>query len=180
MLQIQVKISDFVSYCERVKAAGRNMASFLTVWGQAVAKEARTNARGKGGRHFWREIAQATRVQSVGPEEVSVANYHVAGGHKQTGGPIVAGKTSKYLTIPITDEARGKRAAEFEMGGRVLFVPKGTHVLGYSEDGAFHALFVLVTKTKPQKAEPWFPDAPRISEIGLYECSRFAQGAINA
>lgn len=182
MLRITVNAKEFEALCARVKAAGGQMRSWLLVWGNAVAKEARTNARQKGGRSFWREIAQATRVERAGTDSVSVANYHVAGGHKQTGGPIET-KDKKALTIPLTDEAKRKRAAEFELGGRKLFRPgppgQKANVLGYAdEDGVFHPLFALVKRTRAQAAEPWFPDAPRVSAIGLQECERFVQGLI--
>jgi hypothetical protein len=164
---------DVVAFLEKHGQELQKLGPFLMVWGNAVAKEARQNARAKGGRNLWREIARATRVEKLGQLGVAVACYHVAGGHKQFGGPIVA-TNAKALTIPIAPEAEGKRAAEFELGGRELFVPKGTHVLGYSDDeGQFHALFVLVKRTKPQRAFPWMPGAERVGEIGMSEAARW-------
>jgi len=158
-----------------------NPLLFLVPWGNAVAKDARANARAKGGRRFWREIARATRVRTVSPNAVEVANWHVAGGHKQTGGEIRP-KRAKALTIPISDEAKGKRAGEFEVGGRDLFVlPKDqgdtTGILGYSDNGEFHALFVL-RKRVVQEAEPWWPDARRTTQLGIIEADRFVDKEI--
>ena len=168
------QVSDLVDSLRRF--AGDPLRWILP-WGNAVAKEARETARDKGGRSFWRQIAAATRVATVSADSVEVANWHVAGGHKQTGGPIRA-KNVAMLTIPISDEARGKRASEFEDGGRDLFtVParSGNRVLGYADIDGFHGLFVLVKETRSQAADPWFPTEARIGEIGLAEAFRMLE-----
>lgn len=151
---------------------------FLTVWGQRTAKTARTTARGKGGRRFWREIARSVRVRSVGADTVSVHTAHVAGAQKEFGGTIRP-KNAKALTIPVSDEARGKRASEFEGGGRDLFVlgrDKGDTIglLGYSEGNRFHALFVL-RKRVVQDPDPWWPTPAQTLRTGNDEASRWAQ-----
>jgi hypothetical protein len=173
MLTLKINATDAQAYLARVLAVGGRTTAYLKRWGNAVAKEARDNARAKGGKSFWRQIAAATRVAQVDDQTVSVANWHIAGAQKQYGGTITA-KNAKALTIPITDEAKRKRASEFTAGGRVLFVPKGTSVLGYADDTGFHALFVL-RKSVTQKPEPWFPDAARVTILGDIECNRYVQ-----
>jgi hypothetical protein len=172
----------------KTEAFVKNPLPFLTVWGNAVGKEARETARSKGGRQFWHEIAQSTRVQTVSATGVSVHSTHIAARQKQYGGRISApGKGpsatgSQWLTIPLVEEAKRKRAREFELGGRELFVPLGTHVLGYVEKrgkgkGTFHALYALV-KSVTQAAEPWFPEPERAWQLGAGEAQRWLERAL--
>jgi hypothetical protein len=181
MFSVQINAKEFTDLVDRVKAAGGSTRTILARWGQAVSIKARGNARAKGGKKFWRQIADSVRLKTLSSESVEVGVWHVAAGHKQTGGPIVA-KNVKNLTIPIPGSgAEGKRASEFEQGGRDLFVPKGTHVLGYSDgNDQFHALYILTPRTKPQRPDPFFPDGPAISAIGLYEANRYIGGLLKA
>lgn len=153
---------------QKKAAALDNDLPFLKTWGNAVARKARENARSKssGGR-FWKSIARSVRLRQVSTNAVEISSDHFAARQKQEGGVITA-KNAAALTIPITDEAKGKRASEFETGGRQLFVPKGTSVLGYSDNGEFHALYVL-RKSVRQDAEPWFPSVAEVNAIGIRE-----------
>ncbi len=141
---------------------------FLKTWGNSVAKSARANARAKGGRRFWRGIAQSVRLQQVSDDTLIVGSDHFAAAQKQFGGRIEA-KNKEALTIPITEEAKGKTVAEFKMGGRPLFRLPGSNVLGYSAHGEFFPEYALVKRTKPQKADPWFPDNAEVSALGMKE-----------
>jgi len=150
-------------------------------WGQAVAKQARDTARARPGKRFWADLARSVQVRAVAEESVSVHSTHVAAAQKQFGGPIVPKPGgARALTIPITDEARGKRAAEFEAGGRDLFVlPRDqgdtVGILGYSDGrDTFHALFVLRRRVV-QKPEPWWPTADEAIAHGNREFARHIQ-----
>jgi hypothetical protein len=171
MISIKINSADVQSYLSRIQSLGGQVRPFLMRWANAIAKEARDTARAKGGKRFWRQIAAATRVKAISDSTVEIANWHVAGAQKQYGGPIEA-KNAKALTIPIAPEAHGKRAADFTTGGRQLFVPKGTSVLGYADATGFHALFAL-RKRVMQKPEPWFPATPRITLLGDLEANRY-------
>jgi len=173
MMQIKISESDIKKIENLQRAMPRPSKHFL-LWGQSVTTKARKNARAKGGKSFWREVAQATVLESVSDTSAVVANYHVAGGHKQTGG-VIRAKNAKALTIPITEEAKRKRAGEFAQGGRKLFVipsKKGDAatkgILGYSDGEKFYPLFVLRTRVE-QAAEPWFPSAAEIANMGVAE-----------
>jgi hypothetical protein len=94
----------------------------------------------------------------------------VAAAQKQYGGTIRA-KNARALTIPIAPEAEGKRAAEFAMGGRPLFViasKGGNSILGYSAGDQFVPLYVL-KRSVTQKADPFFPTDDEIGAIGVSE-----------
>ena len=183
MLVGKVNAEQAREYLRRVAGKLDAPLDLLLPWGQAIAKEARGNARQKPGRHFWRDVAKATRVQTVSSDTVSVANYHVAGAQKQFGGTIRP-KTAKALTIPIDEEAEGRRAAEFEVGGRELFViggksgdPKTRGILGYSEGDRFHALYVLRSSVT-QAPEPWWPTDARVNALGMMEAERYLMGGL--
>lgn len=141
-------------------------------WSHAVSREAKRNAlkRKKGG-GFWLSIADSVRVSLVHNNGAEIKADHFAARHKHEGGTIRA-KNAKSLTIPIAKEAKGKRAAAFEKGGRDLFVPKGTNVLGYSVDGQFHGLFALV-KSVTHKAEPWWPSEDDVARLGMREAEHW-------
>lgn len=158
------------------KLTGPARQGFVLAWGRRTAVQAQRNARAKGGRRFWRDLSRSINVRSVGPEGVEVFSDHVAAAQKQFGGPISApgkgayAKGAKALTIPISEEAEGKTAAEFTLGGRKLFVigkkdGERLGVLGYDEGGEFHALFAL-RKRVVQKADPFFPKQDEVMALG--------------
>lgn len=150
---------------------------FFKTWANAVAKEARDNARAhsKGG-EFWLGIAKATRISSVSDSGATVENNHVAGAQKQFGGRIRA-RNKQALTIPIEPEAKGKKVSEFEDGSRKLFRLPGTSVLGYSSNGKFIGLFVL-RQSVWQKPEKWWPDDAAVSAMGVREAAWHVSRAI--
>jgi len=139
-------------------------------WGQGVARMAKQNARQHPGR-FWREIADSVKLFAVDEYTQIVETDHVAAAQKQFGGDIRP-KNKRALTIPVADEAKGKKASDFELGGRPLFVMRSARVkdqdtvgvLGYSAGGEFHPLFVLRTKVH-QEPEPWWPTEAEV--IGI-------------
>ena len=145
-----------------------NPAAFHKTWAHAVARLAKRNARDKSqGGDFWKGIADATQITAANAHGAIVENRHFAGAHKHFGGVIKA-RDARALTIPISDEAKGKRASEFEGGGRRLFVAPGTSVLGYSDSGKFCGLFALRASVT-QAPEPWWPSDTEVYALGLKE-----------
>ncbi|MBT4815300.1 MAG: hypothetical protein HON70_06355 [Lentisphaerae bacterium] len=185
MFKADISLRDLDAALGRFVDRLEDPRPFLTVWGQRTAKQARTTARGKGGRHFWGDMARSVQVGAVSADTMSVHTKHVAAAQKQFGGVIEA-KKAKALTIPISDEAKGKRASEFESGGRDLFVletdgsdPDLIGLLGYSEDDEFHALFVLRKRTRRQDPDPWWPETAQVGLFGLQEAATFVQRALD-
>jgi len=193
MFSAKISKDQLTPTLKQALATLQDLRPFLLVWGQAVARQARTNARAKGGRRFWREIAMSTQVQSVGTAAVSVHSTHIAAAQKQYGGDISApgkgpgAKPARALTIPI-GEARGtgKTAREYEMGGRDLFVlktdktdPDKIGILGYSVGDEFHALFALRRRVT-QAPEPWFPQQDTILALGASEATHFLGSALHS
>jgi hypothetical protein len=181
MVNVRINIKgdkELHAKLQRVRAYGeKHVGQACLVWGQAIAIEDRKRARAKGGRSFWRDQARRIRAQRHGHDGAAVL-VGIEGLHHHEGGDIFP-SAAKALTIPIAPEAKGKRAAEFELGGRDLFVLPShltdtIGVLGYAEDdGVFHALFVLRSKVHHDPA-PWLVEADQALRIGHAELDRFA------
>ena len=147
---------------------------FVLQWGTRVKQKAQTTALGKGGRSFWRSIARATNLSEVRQDVVEVATDHVAAMQKQHGGPIVAkgksGGGADALTIPIAEEARWRRVAEFTLAHRLFAIGKDLPergVLGFDEGGDFVPLYALRRRTASQAADPFFPDEGEVLDMGI-------------
>ena len=157
----------------------RNKAKFLKIWANSVAMEARRNARAKGGRRYWQDLARSLQVRNISKETIDIGTNQKGATLKQFGGEIRPDK-AKALTIPISPEAKGRTAYEIERTGKKLFVisqktgdPGTVGVLGYarkskSGDSDFRPLFVLRTRVF-QDADPWFPSTIQVMRLAQRE-----------
>lgn len=175
-LQSSVAISQADERLQAMTAALRDRAKFLAEWASRTATLARRQAAAKGsGSGFWEsDIAGSVEIVSVSANEFLVKTESPIAIHKQRGGPIRA-KNVEFLTIPIDDEAKGKRASELSGGDRDLFRVEGQSgqpLLGYDDGDQFRALFVLVRETRPQRPEPWWPTDDQVAEIGIAVATR--------
>jgi len=160
----------------RLNSSGQQR--FLLNWAVAVRKEAIRRCLAKGGRRFWREMARSVQVER-GSGSMLVEAQHRAAAQKQYGGVIKAkgkaGGGADHLAIPIEgSEAEGKDTHKFALGGYELFAlglkDDNQGVLGYTgKDGQFVPLFVLVTKTKPQRPDKFMPEDSDVTEYGIEE-----------
>jgi hypothetical protein len=168
MLDIRLDKREVDKALGKIIRALKHPRPFFKAWANKVARKAGSNARShsKGG-SFWPSIADQVKITEVSDSRAVVACLHFAAAQKEYGGTIRARKAGA-LTIPISAEARGKRASEFVRGGRRLFVPKGKDVLGYSDGKNFRALFVL-RKSVTQDPEPWWPTEADAAKFGLEE-----------
>lgn len=145
-----------------------NMSAAYLAYGRLVVREVQRACRAKGGRHFWREVADATAVTECDADGVTVVNTHIAAAQKQFGGPIEA-KNVKALTIPISALARGRRAGEFPQHLHTIKSRTGHSILGFDRGRGrakiFTPLYVLVQKTRPQTPDPFWPSAPKAKEL---------------
>ena len=152
------------------------MEPVFQAFGTLVKREARRNAMAKGGRGFWLQVADRTRVAEVSADSVTVVNDHVAAAQKQFGGPIAA-RNRKALAIPVDPMARGRRPSEFTQPLKVVRTKRGASLLGYEEGrGAgrrFVALYALVKRTRPQRPDPFWPTPERARELAE-EAARLA------
>lgn len=70
----------------------RDPAKLHKIWGVRVMNQARANARAKGGRRLWKQIADSVVLQSVsqrGADIRGVGLFGRIGLHKEKGGPIL-------------------------------------------------------------------------------------------
>ena len=170
MLTWKLNARDASLKLDRIISRLRRPRALFASWGLGIRNWNRESAlsRSQGGK-FWKGVAAMTRLVDVSDSGATVLCDHFAAAHKEYGGVIRPVK-AKALTIPISPQAVGKRASEFVSGGRQLFVPKGTNLLGYStgKNGKFKPLFVLV-KSVDQKAEPWWIRMEQAAAMGERE-----------
>ena len=176
-IQVQVKgREEFARALETIRKRGGRVGDACFQFAQAVAIQDRANAQAKGG-DFWNDQAAQVVARPTATGAAVYINY--IGAHWQEGGDIFP-DTKRCLTIPVSDEAKGKRAGDFEMGGRQLFTldiegdPDTIGLLGYAEeDGSFHPLYLLRTRVH-HEPDPWLATDADITRIGRRELRRFA------
>lgn len=177
---IKTDAKQAVSDLKHFESIASNTLPLMKIWSVAIAKMASANARAKGGRHFWQDIAKNCRTRSVTETSAEVYSDKPGASLRQFGGTIVPVK-AKALTIPISPEAEGKTAREFSAGGKALFKIKGNGgngILAYADShGQLHALFALRTRVY-QKPDPWWPNDEEIANIGLAEAQRMIDKAM--
>lgn len=180
MVRIEFQPPDMNPMVRKVMQNLKLRMTFLKNWANSAAMDARGNARAKGGRRYWKDLARSIQVRQVSETAAVVSSSQIGAALKQYGG-IVRPVTARALTIPITDEAKGKTAYELERPDRPLFVvsektgdPGTIGVLGYAKKtrkknvSAFHPLFVL-RKYAKMKPDPWFPTKNRIEFLAERE-----------
>lgn len=177
---IKTDAKQAVSDLKHFESIASNTLPLMKIWSVAIAKMASANARAKGGRRFWHDIAKNCRTRSVTETSAEVYSDKPGASLRQFGGTIVPVK-AKALTIPISPEAEGKTAREFSAGGKVLFKIKGkggNGILAYTDsDGQLHALFALRMRVY-QKPDPWWPTDEEVADIGLAEAQRMIDKAM--
>lgn len=150
---IQVALTDLA-----LSLAGPRATSAITA---AIADRARQAALAKGGRSFWRSLAD-----SISSTPSGVTASHPAAGHKQTGGTITARKAG-FLAIPV-GQARdlSLTPATARQSFRLFRVTsrRGSLLLfgSPSPSAQPQPLFVL-KRSVTQAADPWFPEGQELT-----------------
>jgi hypothetical protein len=97
----------------------------------------RANKLGGARTNFYAQAARGTQGE-LRPEGFVIGINQVGMGQRYHGGTITA-RNAKYLTIPVTAQAYGKRAREFQdlefirgKDGKAVLVKKGTGEVFYS------------------------------------------------
>ena len=116
-MQLSVKIDSAVASARlwSLMLRIRDPSKLHKFWGIRVMNQARANARAKGGRRLWKQIADAVVLRDVslrGADIRGVGLFGRIGMHKEKGGPIRI-KEKNWLTIPIDPSAYGKTAEIF-------------------------------------------------------------------
>lgn len=140
-------------------------------WSETVVKQARNNAAAKGGKKLWGQIADFTKVTACSQRGATIECLSYIGVHKEFGGPIQA-KNKAALTIPIHRMAYGQKASELEMSGIKLFRPgspgmKKNLLVTTDGDGNLIPVFALCRRTRPQRADKWWPENRWVLDQGI-------------
>ncbi len=123
-------------------------------------------ARAKGGKSFWATVAQSVTGESDANSAI-VGATHPAAAIRQFGGTISApgqgpGATgAKYLSIPVSDRARGKSPREFNNLFFVMAKGGGKYLFDAAHEGA---LMYVLKKSVNHPADPWIPSDPKIEK----------------
>ena len=153
----------------------RDPSKLYKTWGVRVMNQARANARAKGGRRLWKQIADAVVLRNVsqrGADIRGVGLFGRIGMHKEKGGPIRV-REKNWLTIPIDPAAYGKTAAEYSLETGVrLFRPGRKKILAYAQDGTLVPVFALCKATASQRADKWLPEHNWVLHAGIEEAKR--------
>ncbi len=178
-MQIRMQTPDLDPMVRQLVGQLKNKLAFVKNWANSAAMEARNNARAKGGRRYWRDLARSIQVQSGSESAVDVGTDHKGAALKQYGGEIRP-VNAKALTIPIAPEAKDRSAYDFERSGKELFVvsersgdPATVGILGYAKsrkngNADFQPLFALRTRVI-QQPDRWFPESGRIDALARRE-----------
>lgn len=110
-----------------------------------------------GGRrtNFWLDILRSTQIGRVTDSEGQV----LVGDHRFAlrvyGGEIRA-KVARYLTIPVTAEAHGRRAEvmERETGIKLVFLKRGSGAILYERQGKDIKVHYVLKRSVNQEADP--------------------------
>ena len=180
-MQLSVKIDSAIASARlwALMLRIRDPAKLYKFWGVRVMNQARANARSKGGRRLWKQIADAVVLRNVslrGADIRGVGLFGRIGMHKEKGGPIRI-KEKNFLTSPIDPAASGKTVAEYSMETGVrLFRPgrkdSPKRILAYAQDGTLVPVFALCKETASQRADKWLPEHNWVLHAGIEEAKR--------
>ena len=170
MIEIKVDVRDDASdeLAAFVRAlSGSQMTELNEVAGRTAANEARDyhrefdarggwrgpRSRGHGPTKYGEDVATRWIFQSASPTGAVISNATPHFAFKVSGGTIRP-KRVKFLTIPLTAEAKDLTVRTYEQTtGRKLFRPKGKHALmERGPDGKARSVYALV---KEVTQRPW-------------------------
>ena len=129
----------------------------------ALTEEFQKNARAKGGRSLWKDIADGLKPATTG-NAAQVTSLHPAASIRQWGG-IIRAKNKPWLTIPTGSEAKGKTASQMRGQGWLIFrIPgkDGGYLLGTRGKGGKAVLLFTLRKQVQHPADPWMPNDQQI------------------
>jgi hypothetical protein len=153
-----------------------NKGRFMAEWASKTAKLARDNAKAHGsGGGFWeREVAGSVEIEAVGGDSFLIVTRDPKAVHKQFGG-IIRRPNGGLLTIPLEDEAKGKRAGEI---ADLFFVRANDKLFLAQQNGeTLTFMYVLCYQTRPQKAEPWWPTDAEVTDLGTTIAEKYIRRA---
>jgi hypothetical protein len=155
----------------------------------AIGSEARRKNPGSG---FWNDIADSANWEFSSGSDIIAGASHYAAGFKHRGGTVSApgrgpgSRFSSWLTIPISNEAKGKNASDFprkktfiarSKAGNLIIFRKPPKVSKKSRKRAGRAALSMINAMAPKplfvlkksvtvRPNPWFPeDDASVAEV---------------
>lgn len=148
------------------KVAGRDVANLLR---RHFSKLDNSRANKLGGRrtHFYAQLARSVR-QDISGDTVRVSAINVGIAQRYFGGTILP-KNSRWLTIPVSPAAYGKRAREFD-SLRYQKTKNGAALI----DNESNKIFYILVKSVTQKADrSVLPTEEKIRETALVRAVKY-------
>lgn len=176
-MRAEIQNDGIVLFQGLVKRAS-DIAPVMKVWGKMTERETKRSAKAKGGKRFWREVADAVHLEAITSTGFIVNISHVAARQKEFGGIIrpVKAKALAFAVPKARAEVNGMRPGEYaQRMGKALFRPKGTRILAVSDPAAsrgFRPIFVLSSKAE-QDPDPFLPTPEWLGETGVEIAGKF-------
>ncbi len=167
MITVSVTKSPFKTIIGHVESPSERRELFATIR-TTMERCLKDSARNKGGKSFWRDVANSVTGESD-TDSAIIGATHPAAAIRQFGGTISApgqgpGATgAKHLAIPVHPAAKGKSPRE--INGLFCAVRK--------RDGAMFLfrklnddieLFYVLKKSVEHPADPWLPSENKRTE----------------
>ena len=173
---IEDEVKPFLSGLSERLADGRGLMTALTtrlhddLKDHFIERNREPNKRGWPKQNFWAQIAAATFPGEITDDrgEVVISDYRM---RMRVEGGTIKPKEKKALTIPLRQEAAGKRASTLERDlGVKLFVPGSKdnpkNVLAAMIDGRLEVFYALVKSVEhPADPDALPPDETILSNL---------------
>ena len=163
MFTISVENNPFKTILGHVESKSESRELFAVIR-TTMERSLKDSAEAKGGRSFWRELANTVDGESDADSAI-VGATHPAAAIRQFGGTISApgqgpmSTGAKMLAIPVHPAAEGKSPREIDG----LFLVANYLI---KEIGGETELFYVLKKSVEHPADPWLPsESERASEL---------------
>jgi phage gpG-like protein len=170
MITVSRENNPFKTIIGHVENQGERRELFAVIR-TTMERSLKDSAEAKGGRKFWRELANSVSGESDADSAI-IGATHPAAAIRQYGGTISApgkgpGATgAKFLAIPVYPAAEGKSPREINGLFRVANYLIKDLASGETE------LFYVLKKSVEHPADPWVtPENKRASELRAAACA---------
>lgn len=166
MITVSVTSNPFKTILGYVEKDSERRELFAVIR-TTVERSLKDSAIAKGGRSFWRDIADSVSGESDADSAIAGA-VHPAAAIRQFGGTISApgqgaGATgAKFLAIPVHPDAKGKSPRE--INGLFLAVRRDGAMFLFRSFNDDTELFYVLKKSVEHPADPWLPSDNKIDK----------------
>jgi hypothetical protein len=165
MITVSIDKSPFKTILGHVESVSERRELFATIRA-TMDRALKDSARSKGGKSFWKDLANTITGESDADSAI-VGATHPAAAIRQFGGTISApGKGplstgAKYLSIPVSPKSRGKSPREFNDLFFVMTKGGGKYLFSAAHGGE---IFYVLKKSVKHPVDPWVPEENKRAE----------------